>query len=65
MVSFIVFVFVIIVNIGLGFDCLGVVLGLYNYVMVIDLMDLEVDLLIEVRGRDGEKISIIKDNLFY
>lgn len=65
MVSFTVSVPATTANIGPGFDCLGAALGLYNHVTVTDPTDPEVDLLIEARGRDGEKISTGKDNLLY
>ncbi|QUS61760.1 homoserine kinase [Synechocystis sp. PCC 7339] len=65
MVSFTVSVPATTANIGPGFDCLGAALGLYNHVTVTSPTDPEVDLLIEARGRDGEKISTDKDNLLY
>ncbi|MBE9176090.1 homoserine kinase [Synechocystis salina LEGE 06155] len=65
MVSFTVSVPATTANIGPGFDCLGAALGLYNHVTVTSPTDPEVDLLIEARGRDGEKISTSKDNLLY
>ncbi|AIE74945.1 MULTISPECIES: homoserine kinase [unclassified Synechocystis] len=65
MVSFTVSVPATTANIGPGFDCLGAALGLYNHVTVTSPTDPTTDLLIEARGRDGQKISAGKDNLLY
>jgi len=65
MASFTVSVPATTANIGPGFDCLGAALGLYNHVTVSTPAAQDRDLVIEARGRDGEKISVGKDNLLY
>ncbi|AKL97165.1 homoserine kinase ThrB [Clostridium aceticum] len=49
-------------NVGPGFDCLGIALSLYNE---IEVEEIEEGLLIEVEGRDQEKIEKNKNNLIY
>lgn len=49
-------------NIGPGFDCLGIALSLYND---IEVEEIEKGLLIEVEGRDKEKIETNERNLIY
>ncbi|AOY75211.1 homoserine kinase [Clostridium formicaceticum] len=49
-------------NVGPGFDCLGIALSLYNE---IEVEEIEKGLLIEVEGRDQEKIEKNKNNLIY
>ncbi len=65
MPSFIVSVPATTANIGPGFDCLGAALGWHNHVTVTPLPANGPDLIIEATGRDGQKISIGKDNLLY
>ncbi|SES95397.1 homoserine kinase [Natronincola peptidivorans] len=49
-------------NIGPGFDCLGIALSLYN---AIEVEETDQGLIIEVEGRDREKIETNENNLIY
>lgn len=49
-------------NVGPGFDCLGIALTLYNE---IEVEETEEGLLIEVEGRDRDKIDTDENNLVY
>lgn len=49
-------------NIGPGFDCLGIALSLYNEIEVEEISE---GLVIEVEGRDKEKIETNENNLVY
>ncbi|SDK84599.1 homoserine kinase [Natronincola ferrireducens] len=49
-------------NIGPGFDCLGIALSLYNE---IEVEEIDNGLIIDIEGRDEEKIEKNENNLVY
>lgn len=60
----IVSVFVIIVNLGFGFDCFGVVIFLYNCFKFF-IVDSVIEVKIIVIGKEVLKVSIDRNNFVY